>query len=233
MLLLGIDFETTAIEVDDPGFRVIEVGLATWDTVTRSVVECYSTVIRADMIPIKISGLTGIYSTMTQRYGDENAEHILTYPYAYMLQHSDMLVAHNHFFEKKILNHLEVSCYDLDWVDTMTDIMYPDWMGARNLVQLASLHRIMNPSPHRALNDVLVMFELLGRYNFDDVLAVATTPFVHVTAKVSYDDRNLAKNRRFHWDPSNKTWYKRIRMALLDQERKEYEFPIEIGAIND
>ena len=106
-------------------------------------------------------------------------------------------------------------------------------MGAKNLVQLASLHRIMNPNPHRALNDVLVMFELLARYNLNYILDIATTPFVRVIARVSYDDRNLAKDRRFYWDPVNKEWYKTIREFTLRQESKEYEFPIEIGTIND
>lgn len=233
MLLLGIDFETTSVEVHDPGFRVIEVGMAVWNTEVRSVVECFSTVIRVDLIPQKISGLTGITTDLTQD-GSNSFESCMGTAFNALLRNCRHLVAHNHFFEKEVMERYKIDLWqDIVWIDTMTDIMYPDWMGARNLVQLASLHRIMNPSPHRALNDVLVMFDILGQYNFDDVLAIATTPFVNIIAKVSYDDRNLAKNRGFRWDPVAKVWYKTIREFLLRKEEQEYEFEVEINTVND
>ena len=43
-------------------------------------------------------------------------------------------------------------------------------------------------------------------------------------ADVSYDDRQLAKDNRFHWVPEKKIWCKEIKQIDYDIEVSEYPF---------
>ena len=70
------------------------------------------------------------------------------------------------------------------------------------------------------------MLELLSRYDLDKVIKRAQTPNVNVRAVVSFDDRQLAKERGYYWKPELKLWVKPLKADEVDEEKLKAPFPV-------
>lgn len=104
-------------------------------------------------------------------------------------------------------------------IDTLTDCPYPSTTKIHALKYLAYDHGFILSDAHQALADVMACKHLLSSYNIDDVIKVASTPLVTLTAKIDFNDiesRDKIKNSRFYWNANRKLWEKRIRAYYLD-----------------
>jgi DNA polymerase-3 subunit epsilon len=152
-------------------------------------------------------------------------------------QDADAVVAHNGTRMEKPFVNVWGDRFGYDpqpdklWIDTSTDIPFPDKMS-RHLTYLAADHNFLNPFPHTALFDVMTMLVILDQYPLDEVIRLAKSPSIAVKALVSYDDRELAKARGYRAEYNDKGkfmhWRLIIKECFLERERNEAGFPIEI-----
>lgn len=82
----------------------------------------------------------------------------------------------------------------------MFDLPYPSKMTARNLESLSSAHGIINPHPHQALSDVIVMLQILAQYDFAEVERMAQDTNVQVRCFAREgEEKAVAKQLGFRW----------------------------------
>lgn len=226
MLVLGLDLETTGLDVGKD--QIIEVGAVVWDWTRAKPLKIYNQLVKIDteLDPV-ITKITGIESTDLERWG-EPLEKVLGDLYN-LAQEVEYLVAHNgNQFDRLILERVWAqhpqTKISLEWIDTMCDVPYPESMTTRKLSYLAAEHGFLNPFAHRASFDVLTMLSILSRYQPDVVMSLQSSPMRRVVAKVSYDNRDHAKTEGFRWDPNQKHWYMEAKECVL--EVRNFPFPV-------
>lgn len=231
MKILGIDFETTGLEFNKD--RVIEVGAVVWDTDNQKPLAMQSELVKPEnftAVPEEIVRITGISTDMVEEYGvTPEAAFIRLIELA---KKADYLVAHNagfdrSFFESELKN-LGLDIPDTPWICTLQDVPYPSSIVTRKLSYLAAEHKILNPYSHRAVFDVLTMLDVLKNYKIDEVVQRSKSPSVKVTAIVSFEEKDKAKNLGFRWDGSNKTWSKSYKECDIES----VQFPFEVRVEN-
>jgi len=112
----------------------------------------------------------------------------------------------------------------IDWIDTAVDVPYPEKMKTRNLLHLAAEHGFLPASSHRAVFDVFTMLQILSRYELIPVIARAKEPMMYLEACVSFNDRDLAKDRGYRWFPPKKIWWKAFKQSDAMAERAQCPF---------
>lgn len=226
MLLVGIDFETSGLSSETD--RVIEVGAILWDPMTKQPLRILSEFINHPglVIPEEITEITGITQEMVDKYGIPEVDALRKiYEFSAL---GEYFVAHNgNAFDKKFYDamcerHDEVD--PMHWIDTTTDIKFPERITTRNLRHLASEHSFLNPFAHRAVFDVLTMLHVLSEYDLGLVLARSIEPMVYVQANVSFDNNQLAKDFSFRWHPGRKIWWKGQKKSDWEAEQGKYQF---------
>lgn len=237
MLLLGVDFETTGLDVEKD--FIVEVGAVVWCTTREAPIEFISGFINyheLKEIKPEITELNGIDFDLIDDYGCGLGADISPFKrIADLSQKVQYFVAHNArgFDRPMYLRHLQkLNEYDglplPRWIDTRTDVPYPKNITTRNLKFLLAEHGMLNPFPHRALTDALCMMTMLADYDINEVVRVSQTPNLKIKAIVSFDHRQLAKDRSFHWDQKNAHWAKLIKKTDLEAEEKLCTFPIKV-----
>lgn len=231
MKILGLDFETTGL--NSATDRVIEIGAVVWETNKKKPMALMSELVKVEaQLSQEIINITGIDDEMLESYGinGESAFGKLIE----LIDTCDCIVAHNakfdrSFFEMEVKRYgLDIDCSKLKWVDTCMDVPYPESIQTRKLSYLAAEHGILNTNAHRALFDVIVMLNVLKNYSIDEVLKRAQSPSVNVIAKVSFSEKDKAKDLGFRWNKDDKIWFKEFKQ--LDLQSKN--FPFEIDVIN-
>ncbi|WP_236715279.1 hypothetical protein [Leptospira interrogans] len=81
---------------------------------------------------------------------------------------------------------------------------------------------------HRALFDVLTMLNILSKYNMDEIIQLAQTPLLRVTAHLDFDKKDLAIKSGFYWNKEKKIWAKVIREGMLKKEYLDFKIEKEI-----
>ena len=204
MLILGLDVETTGL--DPANDKIIEIGAVLWDTESLTPVKIFSEMIRETedlVIPPEIINLTGITTEMLHRFG---------------------VLPNGNLFQELYWMMDRATHY------TCTDPPYPPRMKHRSLIYLAAEHGFLNPFSHRAVTDVLSMLKVLSHYDIEQILTQAQSPTLEVTALVSYEERNRAKEAGFRWNGEQKKWQKRIKANAFDA--KAYSFPLDVVELN-
>lgn len=235
MKLLGLDFETTGLDVRTD--RIIEIGAVLWDTDLGVPLRIMSMLVhdgQAPAISAEIEGITGITQAMLVEHGRRPVEAACE---LYHLMHAaEAVVAHNGttfdrpMFEAFCRRMENETCTPgiggerfgwpaLPWIDTCVDVPYPERMTTRKLVHLAAEHDFLNPFAHRAVFDVLTMLTVLRRYDVGEVMVSARQPSVTVIALVSFADNQLAKDRGYRWDAPTKTWRKVMKAHKVEGEQ--------------
>lgn len=234
MILLGLDFESSGLQIGSIG--ITEVGMVKWDTdlcapiqMTGYLVDPGPEVTWEPGVE-KINGLT---PQICDKYGmpDERAARTMLSWY----QSSDIAVAHNGLEFDKPLLQWWAQKYKLDdqpgklWIDTKCDIEIPARNSSR-LVYMAADHGFLNPFPHRAMFDVMTMMTILSRYDLDKVIETAKSPKLTIRAMVEYADRELAKQRGYHWHADTKMWLMSVKECNLEKEKAAADFAITVLA---
>lgn len=207
MLLLGIDLETGGDFNSPPENNFItELGFVVWDTELGQPVRLENFLIDEDKeIHPKAVQYTGITTKMVRTYCTQIG--IVWTVLSVWASKADYIVAHNGCkFDKQVIEafakrHKLPPLPDKVWLDTMTDINYPENCMSRNLTYLSAFHKILNYFQHRAVTDVLTMFEVMFMYPLEDIINNAKDPILTVRALTSFQEKDKAKEAGFYWKP--------------------------------
>lgn len=227
MLLIGLDFETTGLQIGKIG--VTEVGYVKWDTGLAQPVQMSGYLVDPGPDAVWEPGveqINGLTREIVEKYGYPDEKALRQFLFAY--RNADIAVAHNGLAFDRLVLKAWAEKYGLDWqpdklwIDTKCDIEIPPRNSTR-LVYMAADHGFLNPFPHRAMFDVMTMMNILSKYDLDKVVEVAKSPSLLVKARVSFDQKELAKNRGFHPYYENSKfvrWQMSVKECNLDSERE-------------
>jgi DNA polymerase-3 subunit epsilon len=236
MLVLGLDFESTGVDVKTA--RVIEIGAVLWETDLKMPVAMLSDFVYADDYDaeaIKKSGdeSHGIPLEVLQQRGIEprTAFSLLLS----FMEQAQYVVGHNvreYDFPllSEELGRAGLAVPKCKLIDTMGDLPFPKNIKGRGLEYLSAKHGFVNPFPHRAVTDVLSTLKLFSMYEFSEVEKIAKAPNITIRAKVSFDHKEKAKARGYRWDGDKKIWVKTIKDFQLEEEKKADFEVIVLGA---
>lgn len=233
MLILGLDFETTSLDVEK--CEVIEVGAVLWETNTAKPVKMLSELVKIDgEVSAETETITGITAADLDEHGISQLE--ACGRLNDLVDESLFVMAHNGTaFDKPVFEAWEqrlapVPERSILWLDTAVDIVYPTHIKTRNLRHLAAEHGFLNPFAHRAIFDVLTMLRVASQYDIHAIIARAAEPTMCVEAIVSFERRDLAKDRGYRWYGPRKMWWKSFKESDLVVEREACGFPIRLLA---
>lgn len=113
-------------------------------------------------------------------------------------------------------------------IDTRFDLPYPDHIDTRKLLYLAAEYGYANPMAHSARHDVDATAFLFYKFKIEDILKRASSPNVWIKADVSFDTKELAKERKFSWNAARKIWVKQIKLMDLADEAVKCKFKTSI-----
>lgn len=215
MNLLIIDVETSGI--DPLKDKVVEVGAILYN------VNCRATLTQVSYVTPNVSfneceNINRIPKSSVDYVGtDFEIAHSLGKE---LYRRADYMVAHNAEFDKSFLPEFSAkpwlcTCFDFKWPQASRD--------GGSLISLALDHGIGVSSAHRALTDCQLIAALFDRMeNLPEMIAHAARPKGIFQAKVSFDQKDLAKDAGFKWNPDTKQWLRR--MAVADAQ--ELSFPV-------
>lgn len=238
MIVTALDFESTWTNPVNPKAALItEIGAVLWDTEERKPLDLMNELVwdsEYPESPPELTELTGITDSMLKSYG---------IPPVYALERlnkfaaeSEAIIAHNGTFFDEPLYMANCDRFGVEpesrlWIDTRTDVDYPGHIKTRKLVHLAAEHGFANPFSHRAVFDALTMMKVLDNYRFEEVLQKAKEPLNVVIAKVSFQDKDLAKQRGYAWDGESKVWWKHLKESDSIKEANEAPFTVNIKEV--
>lgn len=225
MRILGLDFETTGLSLETD--LIIEVGAVLWDTEAHKPLLMQSDLCYREHLKLsdEITRITGITDSDLELYG-LNPEAVIKKLLGNMLS-ADFIVAHNgKGFDKPMLEaelvRLGLIMPEAPWIDSDSDVPYPEHIGTRKLVYLCSEHGFLNPFAHRALFDVLSMLRVVSQYDFNAIVEYAKQPSVDlkiiVPAPWKDDGKGNAKAKElgFRYNGDSKTWRKTVKKNQVE-----------------
>lgn len=238
MRVLGLDIETTGLEVDEHNITEIayvlkEIGKPRPIMMeTHLIWEDYYKEPSEENVAI-----TGITPELLKEQG-VTLEYAVRKLNAALRFEVDYIVAHNgENFDKpflfKKMKERELGynkrIYDIPWLDTKNDIDYP--FHTKKLKYLAAEYNIHNFHDHMALFDVLTMLAIFEKQDIPRVIERSKSPWITVKALVDYDNRQRAKRKYFMWEACGdkvfpKSWVKRIKECDFEKEKSEADFEI-------
>ena len=218
--LLILDTETTGLEPDRD--QCLEVGAILFSVPARAVLAQQSFLLpvesnaaeRINRIPAAVSCFPQPWRQAIEYF---NA----------LLAHADVLVAHNAAFDRQWFGRGPLPAVHQPWLCSMDDIRWPPDRQLRSrpsVRDLALAYEIPVWAAHRALTDCIYLAEVFSRCeDLEALLRIGLEPRRLMRARVSYDDRNLARDAGFRWnDPVKGAWTRR----LSDREASEMPFSV-------
>jgi DNA polymerase III epsilon subunit-like protein len=230
IVLCGMDLETSGLlpETD----RIIEVGACVYEWDTKMPMQILSELVDPCMdngdfvLPPEITAITGITDVALGRYGafEKDVLHRLTQ----MATLSQYYVAHNAEFDRGFIEAAYrrhgMTMVELPWLDSMSDVRFPESIKTRNLKHLAAEHNFLPGFSHRSLFDVMTMLKIMESYDLEAIIARSKEPMVYVQANVTFSDNQKAKDFKFRWAPKQKIWWKQMKASDLEEEKAGYQF---------
>lgn len=233
--LLAIDIETTGLNWFKD--KILEIGwiIKDWRMPKHLATGSYFVKEpRQDVFTVtkEITKLTGVTEAVWKAYADDLT--IVAGRIAGDIDRFgvDYIVAHNggDFDKPFIAEVFKRSAIDgsklfaLPWLDTRTDIQYPDSFGSRSLISIAANLGFLNPFPHSALFDAAACLKVIDHYELPDIIERAASKWVFIEAIVTFDQRQKAKDARYSWEKIGdkynfpKKWVKRVKEIDLEDE---------------
>lgn len=224
--LLIIDTETGGLDAEkDP---LVEVGAVLFDTVLGVPIQSTSFLVRATTNDAEaINGIPTAALGLGWAHGFEKAPRALDRlaSLGKSVRGETIFVAHNAAFDRQWID-----VPGSRWICTKSDVDWPRVHGGTgSLVTIALAYGVGVSRAHRAIEDCLTLADVLTRVHeieggLDGWLARALEPKVEVVACVSYDDRQLAKDAGFEWNPNRKVWAKKVGESRVDAFRERLTF---------
>ena len=218
--LLILDTETTGLEPET--HHCIEVGAILFDVPSRAVLAQQSFLLPAESnaaepinrIPAAVTRLPQPWKEALRWFQN-------------LLDTADVLVAHNAAFDRQWFGRGELPAVAQPWLCSMEDMRWPADRQLRSrpsVRDLALAYGVPVWAAHRALTDCIYLAEVFARCDdLEELLLQGLEPRQLVRAKVSYDDRQLARDAGFRWnDPIKGAWARR----LSEREIQGLSFPV-------
>ena len=144
-----------------------------------------------------------------------------------LIDAADVLVAHNAEFDRQWFGIDPLPVVQHPWLCTMEDVPWPADRQLRSrpsVRDLALAYDIPVWAAHRALTDCIYLAEVFRRCDdLEALLRMGLEPRQLMRARVSYDDRHLAKAAGFRWnEPVKGAWCRR----LSEREAAALDFPV-------
>lgn len=213
-IICGLDLETTGLDCKTD--LVTEVGAVLWDVELNRPIKFFNKLIKIDRpLTQEIIDLTGIDDALLNNYGEEKEK-----VYSELLEFqktADMFMAHNAPFDKGFIEQQGFKT-EKPWIDSSVDVPYEKTIQTRKLTYLAAEHGFVNPFSHRAMTDVLTMFQVVSNYDWNEVIENAKTPNATMRAMVTFQDNKLAKSSGYRWDGDRKFWVKTVKENKVNEE---------------
>jgi DNA polymerase III subunit epsilon len=226
---LVIDTETTGL--DPKVDRVIEVACALYDLELGSTIGSFSAVNYSETNPAEY--INGLAVTLLRR---ALAQERVWCGVAELMSYADVVLAHQASFDKSFLEASPnfnctaeslardglLDIRTIPWVCTKNHVEWPNSRKETNhLIALALSYDVALVGAHRAATDVDIICRILTRVkergaDLQELIGSAMAPRTHVVALVSYDERHLAKDAGFTWEPEKKRWGKDVTAAELE-----------------
>ena len=219
-MLLIVDTETTGLDpLED---ECIEVGAILFHVSSRSVIAQQSF-----LLPVfsnSAEAINRIPPAVTRL--DQTWQDGLIY-FKKLIDSADGLVAHNSDFDRKWFGKDPLPEVCKPWLCTMAEISWPveRQLKARPSVRdLALAYEVPVWNAHRALTDCIYLSEVFRRCDeLETLLVHGLEPRRLMRAKVSYEERHLAKKAGFTWnEPVHGAWTRR----LSEREVLALDFPV-------
>lgn len=233
MLVLGVDVETTGLDVLTA--QITEIGAILWDTKCNAPVRMLSSFLyetdRYPPLTEEITKLTGIQQSNLVSHALRPKTGLTML--AKHMQIADYVMAHNgELFDKPlIMNRCKeygIELPEKTWIDTSCDVPYPESTQTRKLTYLATEHGFLNPFPHRAIFDVMTMLKIASQYDWEIIFKWAQAPVLAVAAGVSFHTKDEARKRGYRYNPNQKIWWKTIKDFQLEEEKRKCPFQVTI-----
>lgn len=171
MIVAIVDTETDSLSIQDA--KILELAIVIYDTEARRALSANSFLIRHDNLYVskEITEINGITAKMCMEHGDSllNVMNI----FAALVYCADMVIAHNggSFDFPLIERHVKFSTPK---IDSKTDIKWPARHTSKRLLHLAADYGCTMLNGHQALNDCLILLDLLIKVdqwdNFADII---------------------------------------------------------------
>ena len=232
MRVVAIDLETSGL--DPASCFITEIGWCLFDTDRSAPLMTGGGLTAApsgefeahpELSP-EIVALTGITDADCEEFGFSPRALLGQVSTLFTDHGAERFVAHNAPFDRSFLEPAAAAVgftglVGRPWIDTRTDLPLADEATSGRLQHLLADHGIIQPFRHRALFDALGCCLLLQKYPIAEVIRRADAPSVTLVALVSFDEKELAKARRYRWDGATKTWTKTL---------KDFEVEAEVAA---
>jgi len=219
--LLILDTETTALSPEQG--QCIEVGAVLFDVASRAVLMQVSFLLPCDQNPAQhVNGIPAAVSRLHQPW-----QHGLAC-FEAMVGGADALLAHNAAFDRQWFGSGPLPALRKPWICSMEDIRWPADRQLRttpSVRDLALAYGVPVWAAHRALTDCIYLVQVFQRCEaLETLLQQALEPRRLVRARLSYDERQLAKDAGFRWnEPVAKAWSRR----LSEREIAALPFPVD------
>ncbi len=219
--LLIIDTETTALSPQQG--QCIEVGAVLFDVASRSVLMQVSFLLPCDHNPAQsVNGIPAAVSRLPQPWRSGLS------CFEAMVADADALLAHNATFDRQWFGNGSLPALEKPWICSMEDIRWPADRQLRatpSVRDLALAYGVPVWAAHRALTDCIYLVQVFQRCDeLEPLLQAALEPRRLVRARLSYDERQLAKDAGFRWnEPVTKAWSRR----LSEREIASLPFPVD------
>ncbi len=206
--LLIIDTETTGLDVNEN--NCLEIGAILFHVKSRCVLAQQSFLLPVDSNDAqKINRIPAHVTRLSQPWKEG-----LVY-FEHLIDCCDAVVAHNATFDRQWFGKEPLPAIIKPWICSMEDISWPENLQLRprpSVRDLALSYEVPVWNAHRALTDCIYLSEVFRRTeNLETLLIQALEPRTLMRAKVSYENRNLAKKAGFVWNnPVPGAWVRRL-----------------------
>ena len=218
--LLILDTETTGLDPETQ--HCVEVGAILFDVQSRAVLAQQSFLLPAETNAAEpINRIPAAVTRLPQPWKEGLCW------FQNLLDAADVLVAHNAAFDRQWFGRGELPAVTQPWLCSMDDMRWPADRQLRSrpsVRDLALAYGVPVWAAHRALTDCIYLAEVFARCeDLEQQLLQGLEPRQLVRAKVSYDDRQLARDAGFRWnDPIKGAWARR----MSEREIQELSFPV-------
>lgn len=219
--LLILDTETTGLSPAEG--QCIEVGAVLFDVASRSVLMQVSFLLPCAANPAQhVNGIPAAVSRLSQPWRSGLA------CFEAMVAGADAVLAHNAGFDRQWFGTGELPALEKPWICSMEDIRWPAERQLRatpSVRDLALAYGVPVWEAHRALTDCIYLVQVFQRcHDLEALLQAALEPRRLVRARLSYDQRQLAKDAGFRWnEPVPRAWSRR----LSEREIAALPFPVD------